>query len=379
MSGFVDKLSGKMVGAARGVKAVTTFPKKVIGISKLIEKPTYYPELERKTKKEMWKDNFRWLCKYHELNQFYTSYGMDVKDFRGCDSYISHNDFCIMRNAGNQKNIVSKTGNYNYISLLRDKYVFASYLESTIGKKCIVESKALIENGKAFIKEKGIWTSIDELLTDGSELVYKTVDGECADGVMLVTVSGDKVTADDREYSKKAFVESIKGKRILVQDVVKQHPEICRFGTRSVNTIRIVTIKGKSGKVGIFSAMLRLSSSADCFVDNRAVGGLGVGINLDNGELMKYGFPHDAFGVKLEKHPLSNIRFEGFVLPYWSEVKELVKNAHKQFYGIQSIGWDVVITEDGPVLLEGNDDWEISGPQDTSGGLKKKWNELVNG
>ena len=37
----------------------------------------------------------------------------------------------------------------------------------------------------------------------------------------------------------------------------------------------------------------------------------------------------------------------------------------------------IVITPNGPVILEGNDDWEIGGPQDTSGGLKKRWIELT--
>ena len=43
------------------------------------------------------------------------------------------------------------------------------------------------------------------------------------------------------------------------------------------------------------------------------------------------------------------------------KVKELVINANKQFYKLESIGWDIVITPNGPVILEGNDDWEIGG------------------
>ena len=150
------------------------------------------------------------------------------------------------------------------------------------------------------------------------------------------------------------------------------------FCTKSVNTIRAVTIQGKSGSVGVFNAFLRLGADADSFVDNRAKGGFGVGIDLDTGKLMRYGFPHDSFGIKTDKHPLSGIVFENYQLPFWQETVELIQNAHKQFYEMQSIGWDVVITPTGPVLLEGNDDWEIGGPQDTYGGLKKRWSELTN-
>lgn len=379
MSGLVHRTYGQMISAARTVKDITSFPKRVLSISKIISKPSYYPEMERKSRKEMWLDNFRWLCKHHELNDFYISYGLDVKGYRNPDDFIGHRDFCLMRNKGNQSLKMTITGNYNYIVLLRDKYAFSAYLASTIGKQSVVNIIALLSNGKAFLCKKNDWTDIDALLTEGSQLVYKVLDGECADGVMLVTVKDGKVYADDQEYTKQSFVGSILNQKIIVQNVVQQHSMLRAFRTKSVNTIRIVTIQGKSGAVGVFAAFLRLSASADSFVDNRAKGGLGIGIELESGKLMKYGLPHDSFGVKLEEHPLSGIRFEGLQLPFWEETVELVCNAHKQFYEVQSIGWDVILTEDGPVLLEGNDDWEIGGPQDTYGGLKQRWNELVNG
>lgn len=378
MSGFTYRLYERMSDIVRGAKNIVSFPKNVIGISKIICKPTYYPEMERKTKSEMWMDNFKWLCKNKELNRFYTSYGLDVKGLRNSDDFIAHREFCAMRNEGNQRRIQTITGCYNYIVLLRDKYAFSAYLASTIGRGSVVPTIALINNGRLFLCEKNIWTDIDLLLTEGSMLVYKVIDGECAEGVMLVSVEGKKIWVDGQEFTKDIFIDTIKEKNIIVQKVVKQHSALCVFGTKSVNTIRIVTLMGKSGSIGIFNAFLRLGASAESFVDNRAKGGLGIGVNLDDGTLMKYGFPHDAFGVKMENHPLSGTRFVGYQLPYWKETAELVCNAHKQFYEIQSIGWDVVLTEDGPVLLEGNDDWEIGGPQDTYGGLKKRWYDLTN-
>lgn len=377
MGGFTYKLFEKMSGIARGTKSFLTFPKNVAAIGTIINKPTYYPDMERKSMWEMWKENFVWLLKHKELNRFYTSYGLDIKEFRDPDDFIAHQEFCVMRDMGNQAQKHTITGRYNYIVLLRDKYAFSSYLASTIGEQFIVKSVALITGNNAFVADTKSWIAPETLLSDGSELVFKVLDGECADGVMLVQAKDGAVVVDGHEYTKPEFIQSISGKNIIVQNVVAQHSALKAFKTRSVNTIRIVTIKGTSGAVNVFAAFLRLSASPNSFVDNRAKGGLGVGIDLDSGKLMKYGFPHDAFGVKLEEHPLSHIRFEGYQLPYWKETEDLVCNAHRQFYELQSIGWDVVLTESGPVLLEGNDDWEIGGPQDTYGGLRKKWNELV--
>ena len=164
-----------------------------------------------------------------------------------------------------------------------------------------------------------------------------------------------------------------------MQELIIQHPALQAFGTGCVNTIRTITVRGRSGKISVFSAFLRVGTDTESFVDNRAKGGLAIGVDLESGKLMKYGFPHAEFGTKYEVHPLSGISFEGYQLPYWKEAKELVCAAHEQFYELQSIGWDVAITENGPILLEGNDSWEIGGPQDTCGGLKKRWTELTNG
>lgn len=376
MAGFVDKVTNATVEFVLGVKFIASWPRNLLQIKKMIQKPSYYPELERKTSKEMWMDNISWMIKRQEFNKFYLSYGMDAKDFRNPDDFLSYKEFRELRNKGNR--FPSNYGEYSYIALLRDKYLFATYLSATIGGQYVVPVKALIRQNRAFFLETNQWTDVNKLLENDSELVYKVIDGECADGVMLVSVSGDKVVADDIAYSKDQFVDTLRNKTLIVQDVAKQHPQLNKFGTRSVNTIRAVTVKGKSGEVNMLSAFLRLGASADSFVDNRAVGGLGIGIDLGSGKLMKYGFPHDAFGIRTETHPLSGVRFEDFEIPYWKEAVQLVKDAHKQFYDIQSIGWDVIITPDGPVLLEGNDNWEIGGPQDTMGGLKKKWFELVN-
>ncbi len=367
-----------MTFIARELKRIISLPWDIVGIERMIRKPSYYPMLERKSIGEMRRDNLRWLWRNKELNIFYNSYGLDIMGLHNPGEYISHRTFCIMRDEGNQKQKHTITGHYNYIVLLRDKYVFSAYLASTIGAQYVVPTVALISNGNVYLPETQEWTDFRVFLKHEGKFVYKILDGECADGVMLVDVSKELVLVDGKIQSEVEFQKKMNNKYIIVQHVLVQHPVLQAFKTRCVNTVRVVTVRGKSGAVNVFAAFLRLGISADSFVDNRAKGGIGIGVELDSGRLMKYGFPHDSFGVMQESHLLSGIRFEGYQLPYWQDTMELVCKAHKQFYALQSIGWDVALTGNGPILLEGNDDWEIGGPQDTYGGLKKWWNELVN-
>lgn len=380
MSGKVKKIENIIIKLFRNGKFLVSFPKNVLSIPKIYNKCSYYPEFKRKSKFQMWKDNFRWLCKDKELNSFYISYGLDVEGFRNQNDYIGHMSFVLDRNEANQNSIISKGVSYNYIVLLRDKYIFANYLAATLGIDSVVGVLGLLIDNKVYLCTKKEWMNLENFFVlMKNPLVFKALDEECAEDIYVVEkLNSFTFVVNGKEMTVNLFLNFLSNRKLIIQNIVKQHDKLSAFKTKSVSTIRIITIKGKSGIINVFSAFLRLSIDLDSFVDNRAKGGLGVGIDLDTGKLLKFGYPHDSFGVKIQKHPISNISFLNFQIPFWKETKQLVVQAHRQFYGIQSIGWDVIITNNGPIILEGNDDWEIGGPQDTMGGLRNRWDKLRN-
>ena len=89
--------------------------------------------------------------------------------------------------------------------------------------------------------------------------------------------------------------------------------------------------------------------------------------------LKDIGFYKPPFGLKSDHHPDSGVYFSGFKIPMYKEAVELVVKAHKALYGIHSIGWDVAFTIDGPILIEGNDNWAISLMQACDRPLKTEW------
>ena len=74
----------------------------------------------------------------------------------------------------------------------------------------------------------------------------------------------------------------------------------------------------------------------------------------------------------MTQHPDNGLVFEGFEIPFFKEAVEMAKDLHSKLYRIHSIGWDIAITPDGPVFIEGNSLWEISLIQTANGGLKKQ-------
>lgn len=336
---------------------------------------TYFPEMKRKNRLERIFDNMAWSMTNLEPNMYYTSYGLDIKNFHDPKDYLPYREFKLEREGAHYNTPSGR--HYDSKILLRDKYIFSCYLESALGPGVVPKTLGVLENNYVEEFETKSIVSIEDYIDNHPRFFCKLIDGECADSVLFLQTSGGKIWNGKEETSIEEIKRAVSGGRYILQNVVEQHKLINKINPSCINTIRIITIRGKSGAINVFAASLRLGVKADSYVDNRASGGMAVGITED-GKLKKYGFQHVEFGGKSEKHPVTGIVFEGYQLPYWEEVVALVKKAHKCFRGIQSIGWDVAITPTGPILIEGNDNWEIPNPQDSHGGLKKKWYKLID-
>ena len=55
----------------------------------------------------------------------------------------------------------------------------------------------------------------------------------------------------------------------------------------------------------------------------------------------------------------------------------MILMSHMQLPYFNLIGWDIAITPNGPLFIEGNDNMEISINQEVNGGLKKACNQLI--
>jgi hypothetical protein len=62
----------------------------------------------------------------------------------------------------------------------------------------------------------------------------------------------------------------------------------------------------------------------------------------------------DARAGWLDRHPDSGGQITGRQVPRWEEVCRLAERAHWAFDDRVMIGWDIAVTPDGPVLVEGN-------------------------
>lgn len=332
----------------------------VIGLSDSIQaanEQSYYPEEIRKTKQRRIKDNLFWLFKYKEANRFYNLYGFDlIKSIGEEEQYTDYLSFAHERD---EKNLLKEIN--SQVILLRDKYLFYKYMKSNN----LPVPEVFATTRKGILYDLNMDECGDEILENRTDYFAKEIDGECASFVLHIS--------DYRDYIDKKSI--LNRHNLVFQKAIHQIDEMSRINDKAINTLRIVTVYNH-GNPYVLTSLLRVGTQKTNNVDNWAKGGLAVGIK-SNGYLKKYGYYKPHFGTKTDIHPDSRIRFEEFAVPYWNEACGLACNAHKFFYNVQTIGWDIAITDKGPCFIEGNDNWEISLQQVVDNGLKKQWKKAM--
>jgi Sugar-transfer associated ATP-grasp len=172
----------------------------------------------------------------------------------------------------------------------------------------------------------------------------------------------------DPEILNELYSELLKSEFIF-QETVIQHPDLNRLNPSCLNTVRIDTFIDTTGEINVISGLIRMSTN-NLHIDNVNAGGCFVGISPITGKLKKLAYPSiKNGGVKvLVEHPITKTVFEDFFIPYFPQVQELVIKAARFMPGLRLIGWDVGIGESGPVLIEGNSNYEVSGSDLAYGG-----------
>jgi hypothetical protein len=161
------------------------------------------------------------------------------------------------------------------------------------------------------------------------------------------------------------------GSSYIIQDTLIQHSRLNSLNPSSVNTIRINTFMDRNGQVEILASFFRFGMKGS-FVDNISSGGGYIGVEPDSGRLRKKAYSDITHGKARTflYHPDTGLVFEGFEIPLYREAEELVTEAARHLPELRLIGWDVAITEEEPVIIEGNDHSGIHCAELANGGFR---------
>ncbi|MBR2667627.1 MAG: hypothetical protein IKD96_05680 [Oscillospiraceae bacterium] len=185
-------------------------------------------------------------------------------------------------------------------------------------------------------------TGFAEFLRGKDKLVVKPIDATCGVGFALLT--GEDLKDPDALYDR-----LMASGQTLAEEFIVQHPEMSRLYPDSVNTLRIVTITVNNHPRIVFSS-LRVGNGKQ--VDNLNAGGLALVLDRETGLITKPAV--DKENRVFTAHPITGTNFIGFTPPFYQEAVALVKRAALVEPRMGYVGWDVAITERGPILIEAN-------------------------
>jgi hypothetical protein len=161
----------------------------------------------------------------------------------------------------------------------------------------------------------------------------------------------DATVADIR-----GWIEQQKRPMLFERGVV-QHADQASLNPEATNTIRVLTMpevtQGKRPFIAI--AVQRIGTELSDHVDNWTQGGLSARIDVETGQLSAAGqLPDDRVPKWFTHHPDNGVPIEGAQVPFWEETKQLIMDASSRLKFMEYVGWDIIISPTGPVILEAN-------------------------
>lgn len=244
-------------------------------------------------------------------------------------------------------------------SILENKALFMREFENVSGRTFITLDDL------HFDKEK----VLDFIKTLGDKVVLKPSHGGCGKNLHIIKSEG----IDYEKLSKLMKEKNVD----LAEEFVNQHEDLMRLSPSGLNTIRIITQVDNENRVNLIGARLRISVNNQ--IDNLAAGNIVTNININSGIVTSHGFYSDITKEPVSIHPKTKIKLEGFKIPFWKESINLaLLSAEKVKFQNKSVGWDIGISQSGPILVEGNHDWcKLVWQLPAGKGLKKELKQYL--
>ncbi|MCI9233168.1 MAG: hexapeptide transferase [Bacilli bacterium] len=230
---------------------------------------------------------------------------------------------------GINNSYIKKYNDKNYTYLFREKQEFNKMFKDYIKRDWILLNGCNQEAFDNFIKNK-------------KNVFAKPLNGTHGDNMQKINI---------HEWKDKNLYQYLMEQHLfLIEELVIQNEIMNSLNPSSINTIRVISIC-KNNKSKIIAAYSRIGSGK--IVDNFNAGGMVAPVDIKSGKIT---YPAvNKKNIIFTKHPETNISIEGFQIPEWENVKELVLEAAKVVPQVGLVGWDVAISEKGPLLIEGNE------------------------
>ncbi len=219
-----------------------------------------------------------------------------------------------------------------------------------------------------------------EFVEKHGEFVVKPLDYFAGQGVHKASVAaygGDLRNAYESILNEGIDIKkehSSRDHRMVLEELIIQDESLARLHPASVNAIRATAVRGKDDKIHIYHPWIKVGMNGT-FVASAVFDGYDCEIDVRNGIVISDGY-QESGGV-FQIHPDSGIRMKGFQIPRWNEMIELVDQLMAELPEYGYIGWDLVLTRDHWVVMEGNYNGDFMFQLINNKGYRREFEDLI--
>lgn len=300
----------------------------------------FFSRITKMDYKEAFKTINRINKKTH-ISKFYLFFDMVYSGFKHGAGYVDYEYYKMydlnkeerltIMTRGRSNHYVAELNPKEYWHYFDNKNEFNEKFEKYLGRDWMFIDGNNLDEFKNFIKKHSV-------------IMVKPNDLSCGKGIKKIhTTKGMKLD--------KLYEECIQNNTLLIEEVATQNDTISSLHPHSVNTIRMVTIIADNGKPYVATAVIRIGANKKV-VDNFNAGGVCAMIDLKTGRICSPAV--NSEGIIYNLHPTTKVKLENFQIPMWKEIQSLVLKAAMVVPEIRLVGWDICLSKNGPILIEGN-------------------------
>lgn len=247
--------------------------------------------------------------------------------------------------------------------VLRDKLLLNAVLGAYVA---VPEVLAIVGKGRIFaLRASHHVQNVRSLLAyceANGGVILKPCQGNKGRGVASVEVKGAGIYLNGKRASLEDVERHVaKLNNYLVTGRVVQARYAAEIFPQSTNTLRVITMQDPANGHEPFIpvATHRFGVQASIPTDNWAKGGLDAKIDLDTGGLSPARRNPLISREWYHQHPDTGAQIAGVRVRNWDQVKSGLLNLVEKLSFFKYVGWDVVVTEEGFTVIEGNNPPDI--------------------
>ena len=248
----------------------------------------------------------------------------------------------------------------DHLILFNDKLSFNKIFKDYLGRDFLDIGEASYDDFVAFCQ--------------GKDRIFAKPNDSCSGKGIYRNFSLDETT------DLKELYDYLKENHLFVEDSILQHEQMSLLHPSSINTVRITTVLDQNDQAHVMYALQRIGIG-DMSVDNVGSGGIYTVLS-EEGKIIHPCWSDKTITTYTE-HPTSGMPLIGFQVPYFKEALQLCKKAAQVEKQIRYVGWDIAISNKGPIIVEGNPLPGYDMPQNyfvtgKDSGLKPAFEEILH-